>query len=232
VLQFYSGTVAKGTPVTLKTGAYAFNTATLAYQLIGIPLAAFGVAGIAVDALRGTVNGGGTSVGFFVDNIIMQGGVASSAPTDALRWKGPYSAAAQYVLNDVVSYGGRDYVAGGTLSAVAPPTAPWVDQTPDAVLVLTDQATLAWDTAQGPVAQVTLGASRTMGAPTNVVNGRTYNLIVIQGGAGSFTITWNAVFKWAGGTAPVLSTAVGAIDIISFVARSGNLYGVAQKAFA
>lgn len=233
VLQFYSGTAARGTPVTLKTGAYNFNSGqTATYQLIGIELAAFGVAGISVDALRGTVTGGGAAIGFYVDDVIMQGGVASNAPTDSTRWKGAYSSTTQYVLNDVVSYGGRTYIAGATISGVAPPTAPWVEQLPDAVVVLTDQATIAWNTAQGQVAEVTLTASRTMGAPSNVINGRTYLLMVIQGGTGSYAITWNAVFKWRGGTVPTGTATVGAVDIYSFVARGGNLYGSQQGAFA
>jgi hypothetical protein len=125
LLQFYSGTQARGTPVTLKTGAYNFNTGTLSYQLIGIPIAAFGVAGVSVDAFRGTVTGGGTSVGFHVDNIIMQGGVANVSPTDAMRWKGLYSTNVQYVLNDVVNTPALAYVARQTLQGVAPGGVGW-----------------------------------------------------------------------------------------------------------
>lgn len=126
LLQYYSGTVARGTPVTLKTGAYNFNTGVQAYQLLGIPLAAFGVAGISVDAFRGTITGGGTSVGFHIDNIIMQGGVANVAPTDAARWKGLYSANVQYVLNDVVkTAAGAVYIARQTLQGVTPGGAGW-----------------------------------------------------------------------------------------------------------
>ena len=89
---------------------------------------------------------------------------------------------------------------------------------------LTDAATIAWDTSLGRVATVTLGASRTFGAPTNLKVG-TYILHVIQGGTGSYTITWNGVFKWTAATAPTLSTAVGRRDIFSFISDGTNLYG-------
>lgn len=45
---------------------------------------------------------------------------------------------------------------------------------------------------------------------------------ITQGGAGSFTITWPASVKWAGGAAPVLSTAVGAIDEIVLTTRNAG----------
>ncbi len=98
---------------------------------------------------------------------------------------------------------------------------------------LTDAATINWDCNSGAIASVTLGAAgRTMAAPTNLKKG-TYILHVLQDGTGSRTITtWNAVFKWAGGTAPVLSTAANAHDIVTFVCDGTSLYGAAQKAFA
>ena len=89
---------------------------------------------------------------------------------------------------------------------------------------LTDQATITWDTALGRVATVTLGASRTIAAPTNQKVG-TYILRVIQGGSGSYNITWNGNYKWTAQTAPVLSTAVGAVDIITFFSDGSKMYG-------
>jgi hypothetical protein len=89
---------------------------------------------------------------------------------------------------------------------------------------LTDASTIAWDTNSGRVATVTLGASRTFGAPTNLKVG-TYILSIIQGGSGSYGITWNGVFKWTAGVAPVLTTTVGARDLFTFYSDGTNLYG-------
>jgi len=97
---------------------------------------------------------------------------------------------------------------------------------------LTDAATISWDVATAQVAKVTLGDNRTLGAPTNLVDGGTYILRVIQDGTGSRTLAYNAVFKWPGGTTPTLSTAASAIDILTFISDGTNMYGVAQKAFA
>jgi hypothetical protein len=91
-------------------------------------------------------------------------------------------------------------------------------------IALTDAATVAWDTATGQVATFTfVSTNRTMGAPTNLVNGGFYALAVIQN-AGSNTLTWNAVFKWPGGTAPTLSTGASARDFFVFRSDGTNLY--------
>lgn len=89
---------------------------------------------------------------------------------------------------------------------------------------LTDASTIAWDVATKQVATFTfVSSSRTMGAPTNLVSGGFYALAVIQN-AGSNTLTWNSVFKWASGAAPTLSTAAGAKDYFVFRSDGTNLY--------
>lgn len=91
-------------------------------------------------------------------------------------------------------------------------------------IALTDAATIAWDTSLGQTATFTFDASnRTMGAPTNLKDGAFYALAVIQN-AGLNTLTWNAVFKWANGTAPTLSTGAGAKDYFVFRSDGTNLY--------
>lgn len=96
-------------------------------------------------------------------------------------------------------------------------------------LTLTDASTVAWDTSLGQVATFTfVSSNRTMGAPTNLVNGAFYALAVIQN-AGSNTLSWNSVFKWTGGTAPALSTAAGAKDYFVFRSDGTNLYQQGQS---
>jgi hypothetical protein len=101
-----------------------------------------------------------------------------------------------------------------------------------APFVLADQAVIDWKAAAYPTAQVTLGGNRTFGAPVPLEAGSTFMLYVIQDATGSRLITWNAIFKWPGGTAPALSTAANAIDIIAFVTDGTNMYGVPQTGFA
>lgn len=91
-------------------------------------------------------------------------------------------------------------------------------------VALTDAATIAWNAQTAQVATFTfVSSNRTMGAPTNLVNGAFYALAVIQN-AGSNTLTWNSVFKWASGSAPTLSTAAGAKDYFTFRSDGTNLY--------
>jgi hypothetical protein len=91
-------------------------------------------------------------------------------------------------------------------------------------IALSDASTIAWDTSTGQVATFTfVSSNRTMGAPTNLVNGGFYGLAVIQNG-GNNTLTWNSVFKWTNGTAPTLSTAAGAKDYFVFRSDGTNLY--------
>jgi hypothetical protein len=55
-----------------------------------------------------------------------------------------------------------------------------------------------------------------IGVPLNPTPGMTIVFRIEQGGIGSYTVNWNAIWYWAGGgTAPTLSTAVGAIDLVS-----------------
>ena len=90
--------------------------------------------------------------------------------------------------------------------------------------LLTDGATINWDVSLGSVATVTLGGNRTIAAPTNLKVG-SYILHVIQDGAGSRTLTWNSIFKWPAGVAPVLTTTGNRRDLFSFVCDGTNLYG-------
>ena len=125
---------------------------------------------------------------------------------------------------------------GGTLSLVSPP--PIGTTTPAEVKVtvgwaantaLTDAATIAWDTVNQVATFTFVSSNRTMGAPTNLKDGAFYALAVIQN-AGSNTLTWNSVFKWAAGTAPTLSTAAAAKDYFTFRSDGTNLYqqGISQ----
>lgn len=91
-------------------------------------------------------------------------------------------------------------------------------------VALTDASTIAWNAQTAQVATFTfVSSNRTMGAPTNLVNGAFYALAVIQN-AGSNTLTWNSVFKWASGSTPTLSTAAGAKDYFTFRSDGTNLY--------
>ena len=81
---------------------------------------------------------------------------------------------------------------------------------------LTDASTISWNSLTSPVAKVTLGANRTIGAATGAVAGTFASLLVIQDGTGSRTLTWNAAYEFAADTAPTLTTTANLGDLFVF----------------
>ena len=91
---------------------------------------------------------------------------------------------------------------------------------------LTDGANISWDLSQNQVASVTLAGNRTLSNPTNQVDGAVYILIVKQDGTGGRTLSFSSDYKFAGGTAPTLTTTASKADIMTFVCDGTNMYGV------
>ena len=90
------------------------------------------------------------------------------------------------------------------------------------VTALTDGATIATDFALSNNFSVTLAGNRTLGQPTNQAVGQSGSFFVTQDGTGSRTLAYHADFKWAGGTAPTLSTAAASVDRIDYVVAAAN----------
>lgn len=96
-------------------------------------------------------------------------------------------------------------------------------KTASAFQTLTDLATTAWNMAAGFSAKWTLGGNRTLGTPTNPIEGRTYSLMVYQPSAGGpCTVTWPASFNWGGPGAPTLSSAANIGDLISILCEDAS----------
>ena len=86
----------------------------------------------------------------------------------------------------------------------------------NAEVTLTDASTISWDVSTSPVAKVTLGANRTLGAGSNAVAGQFVSLLVIQDGTGSRTLSFNAAYEFASDTAPTLTTTASKGDLFVF----------------
>lgn len=97
---------------------------------------------------------------------------------------------------------------------------------------LTDGANISWDLDDNQVSKVTLAGNRTLDNPTNMVDGGTYILRVIQDATGSRTLAYGSAYRWVGGAAPTLSTGANAVDYITFVSDGTNMDGVTSKGFA
>ncbi len=64
---------------------------------------------------------------------------------------------------------------------------------------------------------LTMEGSASLSNPTNMKNGSVYNFIIKQDSTGTRLLTYGSKYKFPGGTAPILSTATGSVDIMSCV---------------
>ena len=78
------------------------------------------------------------------------------------------------------------------------------------------------DLANGTVQILTLTGNPTITMPTAVA-GKSF-VIMLKTGSGSYTVTWSTV-KWAGGTAPTVTSTASKMDIYSFFSDGTNWYG-------
>jgi len=89
--------------------------------------------------------------------------------------------------------------------------------------------TISWKVGNKQKSTLTANCTYTFTAPSGPCN---VLLKIIQGGSGSYTVTWPATVMWPGGIAPVLSTGVGDIDLISFYYDGNNYLGLSNYNFS
>lgn len=96
------------------------------------------------------------------------------------------------------------------------------------ITTLTDGANISVDFASSNNFVVTLDGNRTLDNPTNQVAGQSGSIFIAQDGVtGSRTLAYGTDYEFAGGTAPTLSTAAGAVDRIDYIVRaSGSIHCV------
>lgn len=97
------------------------------------------------------------------------------------------------------------------------------------VVTLTDAATILVDASKGNQQRVTLGGDRAMGVPSNPVDGESLTFELVQDATGSRTVTWPTGsagdYDFGSGTAPTLSTAAHAMDMVAFRYSAAALNG-------
>ena len=104
-----------------------------------------------------------------------------------------------------------------------------------AIVSTTSSTTVALDIRDGSVFQLTLASNiSTFNWSNHAASGHVSSFVmkVIQDGSGSRTIDWpdstnSVTVRWAGNTAPTLSTGAGDIDVFAFFTLDGgtNYYG-------
>ena len=90
------------------------------------------------------------------------------------------------------------------------------------ITTLTDAATITPNLDSSDMFTVTLGGNRTLANPSNIDAGQTGSIFIVQDGTGSRTLAWGSYWDFAGGTAPTLSTAAGAVDRVDFIVRTST----------
>ena len=101
------------------------------------------------------------------------------------------------------------------------------------ITALTDEALIALDFEDAQNFSITLAGNRTLGLPTNIIAGQTGSIFLTQDGTGSRTLSYDAVWDFAAGTAPTLTTTASAIDRIDYiVVDTTNIQAVATLAFS
>ena len=79
------------------------------------------------------------------------------------------------------------------------------------------------DFQEGNIVTIDLSDNGTINAPTNSGKG-IYYFRLAQDAVGSRTVTWNAAYVWAGGSAPTLTTTANKVDIFMVVVASNIFY--------
>ena len=95
---------------------------------------------------------------------------------------------------------------------------------PAAVSSLSDGSTITVNFTSGIHHSVTLGGNRTLSQSNNAnAIGQSGSIFITQDGTGSRTLGFNSAYKFAGGTAPTLSTAANAVDRLDYVIKASGV---------
>ena len=85
-----------------------------------------------------------------------------------------------------------------------------------AITTLTDAATIAVDMDANNNFKVVIAGDRTLGNPTNVVEGQTGFIEVHQDGTGGRTLAYAANYRFVGGTPPTVNTTANAVSVLGY----------------
>ena len=87
------------------------------------------------------------------------------------------------------------------------------------ITALTDGATITPDFALSNNWSLSIGGNRTLANPTNLTAGASGCIYITQT-TGSHTLAYGSAWDFAGGTAPTLSTAASAVDVLVYAVRT------------
>lgn len=90
------------------------------------------------------------------------------------------------------------------------------------ITALTSGSTITIDMDDNNFFSVTLDTNATFANPSNITAGQAGSIFITQDGTGSRTASWGTYWKFAGGTAPTLTTTAAAVDRIDYIVKSAT----------
>jgi hypothetical protein len=90
------------------------------------------------------------------------------------------------------------------------------------VTVLTSGATVNTNLADSNNFSLTLDTNATLANPTNIVAGQSGAIVITQDATGSRTLAYGSNWKFAGATAPTLTTTADAVDVLVYYVESST----------
>jgi len=90
------------------------------------------------------------------------------------------------------------------------------------VTALTSASTITPNLADSNNFSLTLDTNATLANPTNIVAGQSGVILITQDGTGGRTLAYGAYWKFAGGTAPTLTTTASAVDALVYYVNSST----------
>lgn len=100
------------------------------------------------------------------------------------------------------------------------------------ITTLVDGANIASDGSISEDFEVTLEGNRTLDNPTNLQVGTEYKWVINQDATGSRTLAYGSAFLFEAGSAPVLSTAASATDVLTCYSDGTDLFCTLTKDFS
>jgi len=90
------------------------------------------------------------------------------------------------------------------------------------VTVLTSGSTVNTNLADSNNFSLTLATNATLANPTNIVAGQSGAIVITQDATGSRTLAYGSNWKFAGATAPTLTTTADAVDVLVYYVESST----------
>ena len=175
----------------------------------------------------GTGSGTVTSVSWTGDGVVFTASADTPVTTSGTLTPSLITQTAHYVLAGPTSAGPTAPTFRALAGADLPATGLTITQWSGGIVTANPSAgTATLNLATGNRFATTLvnGAATTL-VLSNPTVGQQFSILLIQDGTGSCTVgTWFTGIKWAGGSAPTLTTAAGKGDLVTFLCVCTGVY--------